>query len=255
LEVGIASDLDHQQVLTQVEQARAAVAAYSSLLDVDRHALDAIVGAPVPAELLPDRLETVTAVRDLEPGLPSEVLLRRPDILATEHRLRAANANIGAARAAFFPRIALTASAGTLSPDLSKLFQSGTGTWSFVPQVGVPIFNRGRLKANLEATQLERDIAVAQYEQSIQQAFREVSDALTRRTRLAEQRAAETSLVAALDETQRLSDAKYKAGMDSYLQVLVADRALFAGQQALVWVRLAEQVNLVALYKVLGGGA
>ncbi len=253
-DLGLTSDLDVAQARSQVETARAAVAALTGRVTVDRSTLDLLVGAPVPAELLPERLAGVTEAAPLEPGLPSEVLLSRPDILGAEHRLVSANASIGAARAAFFPRITLTAGVGTMSPDLSGLFDSGTRTWSFAPQIIAPLFASGALKANLRVSQLDRDIAVAGYEKAIQVAFAEVSNALTLRATLVEQRQAEEALVTSLDETRRLADARYRMGLDSYLGVLVANRSLYVGQQALINVRLAEQANLVTLYKALGGG-
>jgi multidrug efflux system outer membrane protein len=254
-EAGIASDLELSQAQTQLETARASYAAAAGRIAVDRSTLDLLAGTTVPADLLPDRLGDVAEARLLSPGLPSEVLLSRPDILAAEHRLKAANASIGAARAAFFPRISLTAAVGTMSGELSGLFSSGTGTWTFVPQIVAPLFTGGYNKANLAAAKADREIAVAQYERAIQGALAEVSNGLALRTTLVAQREAQQALVAALDETYRLSDARFKAGIDSYLSVLVAQRSLFAGQQALINVRLAEQVNLVTLYKVLGGGA
>ena len=186
--------------------------------------------------------------------MSSEVLLRRPDILAAEHQLRAAYANIGAARAAYFPRISLTAGLGISSSDLSTLFGSGTGTWSFVPQITQPIFNAGSTAAKVRVARVDREIAVARYERGIQQAFAEVANALTLRQTLVSQREAQEALVTALRETYRLSEARYKAGLDGYLGVLVAQRAFISAQQGLVAVRLAEQANLVTLYKVLGGG-
>jgi multidrug efflux system outer membrane protein len=254
-DAGIASDLDVSQGKTQVETARAALAAFEGQIAVDRHTLDLLAGTTVPPDLLPDRLGDVSEAKLLSPGLPSEVLLGRPDILGAEDRLKAANASIGAARAAFFPRISLTAAVGTTSSELSSLFGSGTGAWTFVPQIVAPLWTGGYNKANLDAAKVDRAIAVAQYEKAIQGAFAEVSDGLALRTTLVAQREAQQALVAALAETFRLSDARYKGGIDSYLAVLVAQRSLFAGQQALISVRLAEQVNLVTLYKVLGGGA
>ncbi len=254
-DAGIASDFDLRQAETQVETARAALAAFSGSVAVDRHALDLLAGAPVPAELLPGRLDLVTEATALAPGLPSEVLLCRPDVLVAEHRLRASNANVGAARAAFFPRISLTAAIGTMSGELSGLFASGSGTWTFAPQIAAPLWAGGYYKANLRAAKVDREIAVAQYEKAIQVAFSEVSDGLTLRQTLVDQRQAQEALVGALAETYRLSEARYKAGIDGYLAVLVAQRALFSGQQALIGVRLGEQLNLVTLYKALGGGA
>ena len=254
-DAGVASDLEVRQAQSQVELARAAVAQFKGMVAVDRSALDLLAGTSVPADLLPDRLEPVTGPAALSPGLPSEVLLRRPDILMAEHQLKAANANIGAARAAYFPRITLTAGIGSMSPELSGLFESGTRTWSFTPQIVAPLFVGGALKANVRAAQVDREIAVAQYEKAIQIAFGEVSDALTLRSTLVAQRDAQEALVQALQETQRLSDARYKAGIDGYLGVLVAQRSLLAAQQGLIGVRLAEQANLITLYKALGGGA
>jgi multidrug efflux system outer membrane protein len=254
-DAGIASDLDLRQAETQVETARAALAAFTGQVAADRAALDVLAGAPVPADLLPERLAEVEGGRLLAPGLPSEVLLERPDVLEAEHRLKGANASIGAARAAFFPRISLTAAVGTMSSELSGLFASGSGTWTFVPQVVAPLFTGGFNRANLDSAKIDRDIAVARYEKAIQSAFAEVTSGLALRTTLVAQREAQQALVDALAETHRLAEARYKAGIDSYLVVLVAQRALFAGQQVLIGVRFAEQANLVTLYKVLGGGA
>jgi len=253
-DAGVASDLDLAQAQSQVDGARAAVAVFAGRLATGRNALDLLVGSPVPAELLPDALSAVTGLPDLQSGVPSEVLLRRPDILAAEHGLQAANATIGAARAAFFPSISLTAGVGTMSAELSGLFGSGSGTWSFTPQIVAPIFASGALKANLEATEVDREIALARYEQAVQVAFAEVADGLALRRTLVEQRQAEEALVRDLELAVRLSEARYQAGIDSYLAVLVSKRSLFVAQQSLVNVRLAEQVNLVDLYKALGGG-
>jgi len=254
-EVGIGSDLDLAQARSQVSAARAAVAQLEGAVARDRNALELLVGGPVPAELLPDGLAEMTAADNLAAGLPSEVLLGRPDILAAEHQLKAANAQIGAARAAFFPSISLTAGVGTMSSSLDELFGSGSGTWSFAPQLLTPIFASGALKANLQVAEVDRELAVARYEQAIQVAFREVSDALVLRTSLLEQRDAQQALVQDLETGLRLSDTRYQVGLDSYLGVLVAQRSLYAAQQAEIAVRLAEQANLVTLYKALGGGA
>jgi len=254
-EAGMASDLEVRQAQSQVEAARVDIARYSGQVALGENALNLLVGAPVPRDLLLEELESDHPLRDLDPGVPSEVLLRRPDILAAEHRLRAAYANIGAARAAFFPRIALTSGAGFMSNDLSDLFRFGTRTWNFAPQVLVPIFDAGGRKAGLKVAQVERDVAVAEYEKAIQTAFREVSDSLTLRTKLLEQQRAQQDLVSTLEETYRLSEARYKAGIDSYLSVLVAQRSLYSARQVLVSLRLARLGNLVTLYKVLGGGA
>ena len=252
---GIASDLDVRYAQTQVEAARVDIARYSGQIALDQNAINLLVGAPVTADMLSEDLDKVATFKDVATGLPSEVLLNRPDILTTEHQLKAAYANIGVARAAFFPRITLTAGGGTLSPELSSLFQAGTGTWSFAPQIIAPLFTGGSLRANFKAAQVDRDIAVADYEKAIQSAFREVSDALSLRARLMEQQQSQQALVKALEEAYRLSEARYKAGIDSYLSVLVSQRAMYVAQQGLVSLRLARLSNLVTLYKALGGGA
>jgi len=254
-DLGIATDLELRQAQSQVDAARVDVARFGGLVELDRNALELLAGAPVPDALLPAGLGEVAGTGEISPGLPSDVLLRRPDILATEYQLQAANASIGAARAAFFPRIALTATAGTASDELSALFGSGTGTWSFIPRITLPIFTGGARRATLEAARVDREIAVAEYEKAIQTAFREVSDALTLRTTLRDQEEAQRSLVEALGEAHRLAEARYRAGIDGYLSVLVAQRALYLARQGLVGVRLAGEVNSIALFKALGGGA
>jgi multidrug efflux system outer membrane protein len=182
------------------------------------------------------------------------VLLRRPDVQQAEHLLRAANANIGAARAAFFPSIKLTGSVGYASDELSRLFDGGTSIWTFMPEIRLPIFEGGRLRAGLDAANVDRDIALAQYEDAIQTGFREVADALALTATLADQRRAQQALVDAATEADRLSQARYAAGRDSYLILLESQRTLYVARQALITTRLAEQSNRVTLYKVLGGG-
>ncbi|HEY8329172.1 MAG TPA: TolC family protein, partial [Rhodanobacter sp.] len=184
----------------------------------------------------------------------SDVLLRRPDVRAAEHQLLAANASIGAARAAFFPSITLTGSVGSASNELSGLFDGGTHVWSFVPSIHLPIFQGGRLRAGLGMARVDRDIALAQYEKSIQDGFREVADALALTTTLAQQRQSQQVLVEAATQSDTLSKARYQAGRDSYLTQLDAQRTLYAAQSGLVAIQLAEQANRVALYRVLGGG-
>lgn len=254
-ELGVASALDLRQAQISVEAARRDAARLTSLVALDRNALALLAGTPLPADLEPATpLARVTQVDELPAGLPSEVLQRRPDVLAAERELQAANANIGAARAAFFPRIALTASAGTASASLDGLFGAGSGAWSFVPQVTLPIFDGGARRANLQVARADRDLALARYERSIQSAFREVADALAQRSTLAEQLAAQQALVEATRETHRLAQARFERGVDDFLQVLVAQRSLYAAQQALIALRLARDANLVTLYKALGGG-
>jgi multidrug efflux system outer membrane protein len=231
------------------------IARYTALVAQGENALNLVVGAPVPAELLPASLaETLTALADVSPGLPSEVLLRRPDILQAERRLQGYHANIGAARAAFFPRIVLISTVGTGSSELSGLFEDGSLVWSFAPRITLPIFDAGRNRANLAVAETDRDIAVARYEQAIQAAFREVADALARRGTIDEQLAAQQALVDVSAESYRLAQARFEKGVDSYLAVLVSQRFLYTAQQSLIGARLERLGNLVTLYKVLGGG-
>jgi multidrug efflux system outer membrane protein len=254
-DAGIASDLDLRQAQSQVDAARVDRARYTGFVAANENALDLLVGVHVEPDMLPGALGDVGEMKAISAGLHSEILLRRPDIMAAEYQLKGANANIGAARAAFFPRISLTAGLGTMSPELSGLFESGTRTWSFTPQIVAPLFAGGSLLANLKAAKVDRDIAVAQYEKAIQSAFREVSDSLVFRTTLMDQEDAQRSLVGALEESYRLSEARYKEGLDGYLGVLVTQRSLYVAQRGLVSVKLARGINQVELYKVLGGGA
>jgi multidrug efflux system outer membrane protein len=253
-EGGVSSELDLRQAQTSVDAARVDIARYTAVVAQDRNALDLLAGAPVPDALLPAELDTVTAMTELSAGLPSEVLLRRPDILEAEEALRGANANIGAARAAFFPRITLTTSVGLGSRELDDLFRGAARTWSFAPRISVPIFDGGANRANLKVAEAERDIAVARYEKSVQAAFREVADALALRGTLGDQLSAQQSLVDASVVTRKLSDARYEKGVDSYLPVLDAQRTLYAARQNLIAVRLELLANRVTLYRSLGGG-
>jgi multidrug efflux system outer membrane protein len=253
---GVSSALDLQQAQTSVDAARVDIARYTALTAQDVNGLNLVVGAAVPADLLPQSLtESLTALKGVAPGLPSDVLLKRPDILQAEFLLKGANANIGAARAAFFPRITLTSSVGFGSDELAGLFKGGNFTWGFAPRISVPIFEGGRNRANLKVAEVDRDIAVAQYEKAIQVAFREVADALAQRGTIDEQVSAQQSLTDATAESFKLSQARYERGVDSYLNVLDSQRSLYAAQQNLISARLTRLNNLVALYKVLGGGA
>lgn len=254
-EAGASSQLDLRQAQTRVEAARVDSALYTAQLAQAQNALNLLVGTPVPADLLPAALGTITAVQELPVGLPSDVLLKRPDILQAEGLLKAANANIGAARAAFFPRIGLSASFGTASAKLTDLFLPGSAAWNFVPQVSVPLFDTGRNLASLKVSEAERDIAVAQYEKAIQTAFREVADTLANNGTLDEQLQAQQALTEASTDSYRLSEARYDKGVDSYLTVLDSQRSAYSAQQGLISVRLAKLANQVTLYKVLGGGA
>lgn len=254
-EAGAVSALDLRQTEGEMERARADVAAFSAGVARAENALALLAGNSLSSDLLPTRLDAAAArLAELPAGLPAEVLANRPDILAAEHRLRAANANIGAARAAFFPRITLTASTGTASAELGGLFESGSRAWSFMPQLTLPIFEAGRLAASLDVAEVRLDIAVAEYERGIQGAFREVADALAERSALGEQVDARQRLLAAASESHRLSEARYQAGVDSFLVLLDAQRTLYGAEQELIGARLAEAVNRVAVYKVLGGG-
>lgn len=255
LELGAVSALDLNQAETLLQTARADAARYAALVAQDENALALLVGAAVPAGLQPPALDdSVAAVPVLPADLSSEVLVRRPDVAQAERALMAANASIGAARAAFFPRITLTASAGTASSTLDGLFDAGSGAWSFVPQIRIPIFEAGRLQASLDVAEIQRDINVAQYEKAIQSAFREVADALAERATLSEQLAARQALVQATQRSFELSEARYKGGVDSYLNLLDAQRSLYGAQLELIGTRLSDAVNRVALYKALGGG-
>jgi multidrug efflux system outer membrane protein len=253
-EVGLAPELDLRQAQTRVDAARVDVARYTDLAARGENALNLLAGSPVPAGLLPQVLSVVKPLRDISPGTSSEVLLRRPDILQAENLLKAANANIGAARAAFFPRISLTTAIGSASGDLSGLFKSGSFVWNYAPQIVLPIFD-ARTWGGLQATKVEKEITIAQYERAIQVAFREVADALARRGTLGDQMEAQQSLVAATDKTYRLSTLRYEKGIDIYLNVLDAQRSLYTAQQGLIAIRLAKLANQVRLYAVLGGGS
>ncbi|WP_420383558.1 efflux transporter outer membrane subunit [Novosphingobium sp.] len=253
--VGSASELDVRQAQTGYDAARGQVASETALVAQDINALQLLTGAPPPVDTLPDGLPATGAtLANLPVGLNSDVLLRRPDISEAEHRLRAANADIGAARAAFFPQISLTATLGTLSGSLSGLFGGGNGTWTVAPQGTVPIFDFGKNAANLRYSKASRDLAVAQYEKAIQTGFKEVADALAQRGTIQAQIEAQTSLEGAAAAALRLSDLRYRTGSDQFLTVLDAQRTLYSAQQSLISVRLTEQSNMVELYRSLGGG-
>ena len=253
-EVGLVSELDLRQVQTRVDTARVDIARYTQLTALDENALNLLVGSEVPVELLPEVLSVVAPLPEVSPGLSSEVLLLRPDVLQAEHQLKATNANIGAARAAFFPRISLTTAIGTASGDLSGLFKSGSFVWNYAPQIVMPIFD-ARTWSALAASKVDQKLAVTQYERAIQAAFREVADALAKKGTLGDQVAAQQSLVDATARTYELSLARYEKGTDIYLNVLDAQRSLYAAQQGLINTRVAKLANQVQLYAVLGGGA
>ncbi|MHC5149237.1 efflux transporter outer membrane subunit [Stenotrophomonas sp. PS02301] len=254
-QLGGASALELSQTRTLVETARTDVARFAGQVAQDRNALVLLAGGPVDAALLPQAEVTeVASVRPLPAGMPGDVLLQRPDVMAAEHVLLSANANIGAARAAFFPSISLTGSIGSASSELSGLFDSGTRVWSFIPKLTLPIFQGGKLRANLGMATADRDIALAQYEKAIQVGFREAADALALNESLDAQLSSQQALVAAAEQAQQLSQARYDAGLDSFLTLLDARRTAYTARQSLVSTQLAQQSNQVALYKVLGGG-
>jgi multidrug efflux system outer membrane protein len=252
-EAGASSELDLRQSQTRVDSARVDISRYTVIVAEDENALTLLVGSPVPDELLPKYLNADMILQDVSPGLSSDVLQRRPDILQAESHLKAAHANIGAARAALFPRITLTTSIGTTSDELSGLFTSGSDTWSFLPQIVVPVFDP-RTWSAYNVAKVDREILLTHYEKAIQVAFREVADTLAQRGTVEDQMAAQRSLVEATAESYRLSDLRYKNGIDSYLSVLDAQRTLYGAQQGLITIRLSRLTNLVTLYKVLGGG-
>jgi outer membrane protein, multidrug efflux system len=252
---GTSTELALRQAEITVDTARANLAQYDRQQALDRDALQLLLGAPIPDGIdFSEGLNRGNMVAELEEGIPSDVLVRRPDVLAAEHQLMAANAEIGAARAAFLPAISLTGNFGTESTQLSGLFKGSSRAWTFSPQISVPIFAGGANVANLQATNLARDTAVAQYEKAIQTAFREVADALVARGTLDDQLAAQQALVTASEKAYRLADMRYRGGVDSYLSALDAQRTLYGAQQQLQTVRLMRLQNLVTLYKALGGG-
>lgn len=251
-EVGTGSDLDVHQARTLVDQASAQEALYTRNIAENRNALQLLLGSSLPTDLPTGIPPNKEALAEVPPGLPADLLLRRPDIRAAEHQLRAANANIGAARAAFFPRITLTAAAGTLSADLSDLFSAGT--WTFAPQISVPIFTGGRLRADLDYAKIQKDINIASYEKAIQTAFREVADGLAARGTFGRQLQAQGNLVENYRAYYQLAQQRYDEGVDDYLSVLDSQRQLFAAQQQLLSDRLLQLNAEVSLYKALGGG-
>lgn len=251
---GIAPRTDLSQAQTVLEQARADRAQLITDVAQDRNALELLVGGSVTDAELPDGIEGLdAALAEVPTGLDAAVLLERPDVQEAEHRLKAANADIGAARAAFFPTISLTALAGTASPQLGALFSGGTFTWQGQAGVSLPIFAGGALRGGLDQAKGERDLAVAQYQKAIQAAFRDVADALARRGTIKDQLAAQLALVAAASQSYDLATARYKQGVDPYLTTLEAQRTLYSARRSLAEARLAEAQNLVSLYESLGG--
>ncbi len=253
-ELGAASDMELAQSRTTLESARVSTAQYQRQVHQDRNALTLLLGTSLPSSLsLPTTLAEVNFA-PIPVGAPSSLLQQRPDILAAEHSLKAANANIGAARAAFFPSITLTATAGTASNELGHLFDGGTGTWSFIPQLNLPLFDGGKRVADLDVAEISEKQAVATYEKSIQTAFKEVADTLGTQEYYQQQWEAQQELVKANQRYFELAEHRYAQGVDSYLTRLDAQRSLFSAQQALVSTRLAQLSNQISLFKAVGGG-
>jgi multidrug efflux system outer membrane protein len=252
---GVGTALDVANARTIVEQAKADIGRYTTQVAQDKNALDLIVGASVPPALLPTGMDDPDAGLPRVPGaLTSSVLLARPDVIQAEDQLRAAKANIGAARAAFFPSISLTGQGGSTTASLASLFAPGTAVWSFVPTITVPIFEGGANRASLDYAKAQDRIAVAQYEKAVQTAFRETADALAVQGVINARLSAQQGLVDAAADSLRLATALYDRGQDTYLDVLTAQRTLYAAQQALVSTQLIAANNIVTLYEVLGGG-
>ena len=253
---GVSSEIDLHRSETAWREAEVDIAAQTRRVAQARNALALLVGEPLGPEVGAGEqaIGAHTFSKELPAGLPAELLIRRPDVRSAEHALRAANADIGAARAAFFPSISLTGFYGNASDDLSALFQSGHTSWSFTPQVRLPIFSGGANVAGLNLANVRKRIEVARYEQSIQIAFREVADALIARATFTDQLRAQEALTRATENSYRLADVRYRGGVDSYLSALIAQRDLYSSQRALIETRLAGASNLVQLYAALGGG-
>ncbi|NIE98344.1 TolC family protein [Acinetobacter sp. Tr-809] len=254
-DVGIDSEVPLRQAQISVETARNDVAAYKTQVLQAQNLLNLLAGQNVPQKLLPSQaVKTISAERSFATGLSSDLLNNRPDLKAAEYQLRAAGANIGAAKARMFPTISLTGSAGYASTDLKDLFKSGGFSWSVGPSIDLPIFDWGTRKANIKISETEQQIALADYEKSIQSAFREVNDALAAHAHIDERLAAQRRLVSATETTYKLSTARFRAGIDSYLTVLDAQRSAYAAQQGLLMLEQSKLNNQIELYKALGGG-
>ena len=254
-DVGIDSEVPVRQAQISVETARNDVANYKTQIAQAQNFLNLLVGQQVPANLLPvQQVSRITSTKAIGSGIPSDLLNNRPDVRAAEYKLSAAGANIGAAKARLFPTISLTGSAGYASTDLSDLFKSGSFVWGFGPSLDIPIFDWGTRKANIKISETDQKIALSDYEKSVQSAFREVNDALAVRQNIGDRLAAQRRLVDATNTTYKLSNARFRAGIDSYLTVLDAQRASYAAEQGLLLLEQANLNNQVELYKTLGGG-
>ncbi len=253
---GIDPKLPSLQASASLENARLAVLRAQSSILRSRNALQFLVGAPIPTNLIPaPAISNITTHEIFNAGLPSELLRYRPDVLQAEYNLKAAGANIEVARASYYPSISLATSVGIGSSSLDDLFKSGSVGWSFGPNISVPIFDAGRLDANYDVTKIERAQTLANYERSIQTAFREVSDVLATRATLGEQLAAQYRLQDNFDQTFEIADARFKAGIANYLDVLDAQRSLFSTQQGILDLELQKIISQIELYQALGGGA
>ncbi len=254
-ELGNTSELDLRSVEAQVQTVRADITDYKRQRLQTENALVLLIGEPLPDDLpLPQPLGTQHLLSDLPAGIPSDLLERRPDILAAEHQLKAANANIGAVRAAFFPQITLTTTSGSASVQLAKLFTKGSEVWNFTPEILLPIFNQNTNAANLKVANVRKRIEITNYEKAIQTAFSEVADALAARSTFTEQLSAQDALTKTQEARYKLAGARYRNGVDSYLTVLTAQQDLYRAEQALIQVQFLRLSNLVNLYKALGGG-
>lgn len=254
-ESGLGTELDVRQAQIALQGARANQASFERQVSQDYNALAVLVGGPLPSlESVNLDSDTLALVAPVPEGLSSALLTQRPDVQQAEHQLRAANASIGAARAAFFPSIQLTGAYGSMSSELSGLFDSGSKAWSFSPSISLPIFSGGRNKANLDLAEVRQDQAVATYEKAIQTAFQEVANALQARDTLARQQQAQQALVTATEQSLTLSQQRYEQGADDYLAVLDAQRTLLSARQQLVTLKLQQLTNETELYRALGGG-
>ncbi|OBY89917.1 multidrug transporter [Pseudomonas sp. AU11447] len=252
---GAATALDYQEALGLVEQSRAELESNARQKQQALNALVLLLGTADAAKRIPQLpQDKPMLIQDIAPGTPSELIERRPDILAAEHVLKARNADIGAARAAFFPRISLTGSFGTSSAEMSGLFDGGSRSWSFVPTLSLPIFDAGRNSANLDLAKVRKDSAVAAYEGTIQTAFREVADALAATDTLRREEAARRALANTTNETLKLAKARYEGGVDSHLRYLDAQRSNFVNESAYIETSTQRQIALVDLFRALGGG-
>jgi multidrug efflux system outer membrane protein len=252
---GATTLLTLRQAQTSVATAQANLAQYARQVAQDENELVLLIGAPIPADLPhPNRFGTQTLLADLSPGLPSDLLTRRPDIMKAEHTLRADYADIGAARAAFFPQVDLTGTGGLSSLSFNHLFTPGSLTWSFAPQITIPIFTWGKNQGNLDVSKTQRDLDVAAYDKAVQTAFHDVANALAARATYVDQAKAQTQDVAAAADYYRLANMRFRAGVDTYLTALDAERTLYSAQQSLVTAQEAQLQNLVTLYQDLGGG-